>query len=417
MTAVPGHELVFVRGDGAWVWDVDGSKYLDATASLWYANIGYGRTELADAARRQLQELHAYSAYEYYATRPALALADRVSGLAPVRDAAVFFTTAGSDAIDTAAKIVRRYWHGVGRPNRRLIVARNDAYHGMNAFGTSLGGISANAVGFGPLVQDVIHVPPGDTAAVAQLFAERGPELAAFMGEPVIGAGGVYPPPPGYWPEIARLCHENDVLLVLDEVVTGFGRLGAWFGAERFDVEADIVVGAKGITSGYVPLGVVICSGRIQEPFWYGDAGMLRHGYTYSAHATACAVALANLDVIESERLIQHVRDLEPVLAAEVLSLADYPLVAGTRSIGLMAGVELASAPLGAFPTLLNRVISEARARGVLLRGIVGRVLQISPPFVVREADLRLLGSVLREALDAALRAVGTATVASGERR
>jgi adenosylmethionine-8-amino-7-oxononanoate aminotransferase len=406
MTRVASHELVLVRGMGPWVWDEGGNQYLDAVAGLWYANVGYGRAELADAASRQLRQLHAYSTFEGYANRPALSLAERVSELAPIQDAVAFFTTGGSDAVETAAKIVRRYWHAVGKPHRRLIVARTSAYHGMNAFGTSLGGIPPNRAGYGPLVESIVHVPHDDTNALAKLFDERGESVAAFLGEPVVGAGGVHPPAAEYWPEVRRLCREHDVLLALDEVITGFGRLGTWFGAERFGIEPDILVSAKGITSGYVPLGVVVCGQRVQEPFWRGEAGVFRHGYTYSGHAGACAVALTNLNILEREHLLDRVRALEPALAAEVHALTDHPAVGEVRSIGLMAGIELATEVLESAPDFLERVVAHARARGVLIRGIVGRVLQLSPPFVVTEADLAFIGQTLRTALDAALRSI-----------
>lgn len=413
MTAVPQNELVLDRGSGSWIWDADGNRYLDATASLWYANVGHGRRELADAAHAQLLRLAAYSTYDMYANEPVLALAERVCALAPIADAVVFFTTAGSDAIDTAAKIVRRYWTAVGAPKKRIFVVREGCYHGLNGFGTSLAGIDANATGYGELIKDVVRVARDDPADLERALQEHSGEVAAFFGEPVVAAGGVYPPSPGYWEEVQRICREHDVLLVADEVVTGFGRLGRWFGSLRYGFEPDLIVGAKGITSGYVPLGLVLCGTRVQEPFWRGSAGMLRHGYTYSGHATACAVALANLDIIEREQLIDRVASLEPLLSESIGTLAAHPLVNEVRSVGLMAAVQLSPDALSKDATLLGRVVGAARTRGVLLRGVVGHSLQISPPFVITPDEIELIAQTIGDALESVLHETETGAVAS----
>jgi len=292
---------------------------------------------------------------------------------------AVFFTTAGSDAVESAVKLARRYWTAVGRPEKQVVVAREKAYHGVSGYGTSLSGIALNREGFGELAPDVEHVPYGDVDALARLLGERADGVAAFIGEPVIGAGGVFPPPEGYWPAVERLCRAHDVLLVLDEVITGFGRLGEWFGAQYYGVEPDLFTFAKGITSGYVPLGGVVVGQRVQEPFWHGDAGMFRHGYTYSGHATACAVALANLEILEREGLVQHVKELEPVFAKKLRSLERAVEV---RSAGLVAGVQVEE---------VERVIVRLRELGVLTRAVGGNSLQICPPFVITEGEIDLL--------------------------
>ena len=316
-----------------------------------------------------------------------LELADRISGLAPLTDAAVFFTTAGSDAVESAVKLARRYWSAVGRPEKQVIVAREKAYHGVSGYGTSLSGIPANREGFGKLAPEVEHVPYGDVDALARLLDERAAEVAAFIGEPVIGAGGVYPPPDGYWPAVARLCREHDVLLVLDEVITGFGRLGEWFGAQRYGIEPDLFTFAKGITSGYVPLGGVVVGQRVQEPFWRGDAGMFRHGYTYSGHATACAVALANLEILEREDLVQRVKELEPTFAEKLRSIEG---VVEVRTAGLVAGVQVEE---------VERVVARLRELGVLTRVVGGHSLQICPPFVITEDELDFLAAQIAAAL------------------
>jgi adenosylmethionine-8-amino-7-oxononanoate aminotransferase len=403
MAEVAGSELVIVRGEGCELVDRDGRRYLDATAALWYCNVGYGRAEIASAVERQLRDLAAYSTFGAYANEPALALAERVAALAPLEDAKVFFTSGGSDAVDTAAKLARRYWHAVGRPEKLTVIGRRHAYHGMHAWGTSLGGIPANVEGLGTLMPDVVHVDPSSVdelaAAIEHLGAER---VAAFIGEPVLGAGGVVPPPDGYWPAVAELCREHDVLLIADEVITGFGRLGSRFGCERFGFVPDLLVFAKGITSGYMPLGGVVVGPRVQEPFWSGEGTWFRHGYTYSGHAAACAAGLANLDLLERERLIERVAELEPTLAEHVHSLRDHPLVGETRAIGLTAAVELDAAALERDPALVDRVVVLAREHGVLTRTLRGCAIHISPPFVITASQIETLAEGIRHSLDAA---------------
>jgi putrescine---pyruvate transaminase len=397
MSAVRARAVNIVRGEGALVWDDAGREYVDATAALWFCNIGHGRAEVAEAAARQMRELAAFHTFGPFTNPPAEELARRVAALAPVEDAKVFFTAGGgSDAIDTAGKLARAYWHVSGRPDKQVVLSRNLAYHGVNAYGTSLGGIPANAALFGRLVTDVEQVPWDDAdaleATVERLGAER---VAAFVCEPVVGAGGVLPPPPGYLDRVAEICSANDVLLVADEVITGFGRLGEWFGSGRFGIRPDLVTAAKGITSGYVPLGAVIASARVAEPFWQeGGAELLRHGYTYSGHATACAVALANLDVIESERLVERVRELESVLEAALRPLERHDLVREVRTVGLLAAVEVEG-------EAADGVAAEALERGVLTRALRGVALQISPPFVITEEQLGSVADAIRESLDA----------------
>ena len=401
MSQVAGREVVLDRAEGVWVWDRSGRRYYDATASLWYCNVGHGRAELAEAAAQQIRQLDSYSTFGRYANEPVLQLAERVCALAPIPDAVAFFTTGGSDAVDTAAKLVRRYWNAVGAPERQLIVVREGAYHGMNTYGTSLAGISANAAGYGDLVPGVVRVARGDAADLARTLQEHQGQVAAFFAEPVIGAGGVYPPVEGYWAAVQQLCRAHDVLLVVDEVITGFGRLGSWFGSQRYGIQADLMLCAKGITSGYFPVGAVLCGERIQEPFWRGSAGLFRHGYTYSGHATGAAVALANLDLIDSEHLVERVGQLEGVLASTLSALADHPLVGDVRTVGLTAAVELKADVVSEQPGAIDRVVQAAQGRGVLTRSLVGRALHISPPFITTPEELADLAVVVRQSLDA----------------
>lgn len=394
------HELVIVRGEGCWVWDRTGRRYLDASAGLWYCNVGHGRLELAEAAMKQMRKLAAYQTFDALANEPALELAARICQLSPVDGAAAFFTNGGSDAVDTAAKMARRFWQLSGQPGRQVIVARSGAYHGTNGFGTSLAGIEANALGWGPMVREVEHVAHDSVEQVAAILEERGDEVAAFIGEPVLGAAGVYPPAGWYWRDVSDLCREHGVLLIADEVVTGFGRVGAWFASERYAIEPDLIVCAKGLTSGYMPAGAVIAGSRVRERLWSEAAGVFRHGYTYSGHPTACAVALANLDIIEREELIERARELEPRFGVTLGSLSDHPLVDVVRTEGMLAGIELSSEALGAAPDLAASVVSEARERGVLTRALVGRTLQISPPLVITEGEIDVLQDRLSSALD-----------------
>jgi adenosylmethionine-8-amino-7-oxononanoate aminotransferase len=279
------------------------------------------------------------------------------------------------------------------------------AYHGMNAYGTSLGGIPANTAPFTPLVSQVEHVAWDDAAALEKCIESLGAgRVAAFFCEPVIGAGGVYPPPEGYLASVREICRRHDVLFIADEVITGFGRTGAWFASERFALDPDMIITAKGLSSGYVPVGAVIASARVAEPFWRpGSAEMFRHGYTYSAHPASCAVALANLDVIERERLVARVAELEPVLARAVAPLAGHDLVAEVRAgTGLLAAVEITERARAADPGLVQRLVADIRARGVITRQLRGVALQISPPFVITEAEIARIAEVFAAAFDAA---------------
>jgi putrescine aminotransferase len=275
-------ELVVERGEGVHIWDERGKRYLDATAALWYCNVGYGRDEIADAAAAQLRTLPAYSTFGDLSNRPAIELCERVAALAPVADSKVFLTSGGSDSIDTAAKMTRRYWQLVGQPDRTVFITRERAYHGMHIAGTSLAGIEANATGYGMLVGDVVKIAWDSTDELRDAIALATPgRVAAFFCEPVIGAGGVFAAPAGYLEEVRSICEETGVLFVADEVITGFGRVGDWFASSRWELRPDLVTCAKGITSGYLPMGAVIASPAVAEPFWKPGAGIWRHGYSY----------------------------------------------------------------------------------------------------------------------------------------
>ncbi len=394
-------ELTLARGDGSHVWDVNGTRYLDATAGLWFVNVGHGRAEIADAAADQMRRLASYHTFGDLTNEPTAELTDRVAGIAPMADAKVFLTSGGSDSIDTATKMVRRFWSLTGQPERTVLIRREHAYHGMHAAGTSLAGIRANADGYGPLLHEVVEVPWDDADALYETIDQLGRgRVAGFFCEPVMGAGGVFPPPPGYLEKARGICRDLGVLFIADEVITGFGRCGAWFASERFQLEPDLVTCAKGITSGYLPLGAVIAAPTVWEPFWREGAGMFRHGYTYSGHAAVSAAALANLDILEREGLVRRAAELESVLLTGLQTLTTHPLVREVRGgVGVLAAVQLTD-PVATDAALLGRVVPALRERGIMGRVLAGGALQISPPLVLTNDEVQELTDGLRAALD-----------------
>jgi putrescine---pyruvate transaminase len=408
MHTVADAELVIRSGDGAWIEDTAGNRYLDATAALWYCNVGYGRAEIADAVADQLRRLPAYNPFGAYAPERAIELSERLSALAPIPNAVVFLGSGGSDAVDTAAKLARRYWDVVGKPEKRIVVSREFGYHGMHGWGTSLVGIAPMKTGYGGnFIDEVVNVGSMDVETLGALFAERSGETAAFIGEPVIGAGGVYPPEDHYWPEVSRLCREHDVLLIADEVITGFGRTGHLWATTRYGIEPDMITFAKGVSSGYVPLGGVLVGERVRAPFWDEDVpgAVFRHGYTYSGHAGAAAAAMANLDIIEREGLVARVASLEPVLDRAVRRLVAAPGIGEIRTVGLTAAVAFRADLLAADPGLPERAVTAALRHGVATRVLRGHALQISPPFVITEAEIDTMVDGLRAALEDVARA------------
>jgi putrescine---pyruvate transaminase len=410
MHAVRSSELVLEGGEGTWVWTEDGSRYLDATASLWCVNIGHGRTEPGAAAAAQMAKLASYSTFGAFANRPALELSERLAGLAPVDDARIFLTSGGGDSIDTAAKLARRYFHALGQPERVHLIGRAQGYHGTHGHGTSIGGIPANRDGMGPLDPYTSHVPHDDLAAleaeVERIGADR---VAAIFAEPVMGAGGVHQPAPGYVEGIAALCARTGILFVADCVINAFGRLGEWFGPERFGVRPDMITFAKGVTSGYFPLGGVVVNGRVAAPFWDEPGNFFRHGQTYSGHPTGCAVAMANLDIIEREGLLGRGRELEGEIATALGQLAGHPLVGQVRAgTGALGAVAFDAEALAAHPDLPVRLYAQAKERGVLVRPM-GDGVAMSPPLVITDAEVEQVAEAVGEGLEAVAREVGVA--------
>ncbi len=315
--------------------------------------------------------------------------------------AKVFLSSGGSDAIDTAAKLARRYWWEVGEPDRTLLISRTASYHGTNGFGTALGGISSNRDGFGPL-PETIQVRHDSLEDLTQTFARVGPQrVAAVFVEPVIGAGGVHPPAPGYIEGVAELCEQTGALLVADSVICGFGRLGTWFGIERWDVEPAMIVFAKGATSGYLPLGGVIVSERIAEPFWRDPGGpVFRHGATYAGHATCCAAAIANISILEQDGLLERGREQEQPLFDALAPLAAHDLVSEVRGgVGTMAAVELTAEFRDRRPGAVASVMRETRAAGVMVRP-GGTAIAVSPPLTAGPEHFALIAQAIEQGLE-----------------
>lgn len=390
-------EFVITRGDGAYVWDRSGTRYLDATAGLWFANVGHGRVRIADAVAAQIARIAAYSTFGDNAVDVTVELAERLATIAPVPDSKVFFTSGGSDSIDTAAKLARRYWVEVGQPDKTVVIGREKAYHGMHVAGTALAGIPGNHDGYGQLMQDATTIGWDSGKALVEAVERIGADrVAAFFCEPVIGAGGVYPPPPGYLDEVRRICREQDILFVADEVITGFGRIGGdWFASGKHDLAPDLMTTAKGSTSGYQPMGAVFVAPRVAEPFFGPDAGVWwRHGYTYSGHAAAAAAAMANLDIIEEEGLLAHAARLEATLEERLAPLADHPAVEEVRSgTGALAAVQLVDASQA--PGLAHRL----RSHGIATRAVGTGAVQVSPAFVLTDEEVGVIADAIGAAL------------------
>ena len=404
MHVIADNEVVIASGDGAVITDTNGNDYIDATAALWYCNVGYGRREIADAVAEQLLRLHAYSSFGAYTTEATLRISDRLTAISPMPNSVVYLASGGSDAIDTAAKLARRYWDVVGKPHKTLLVSREHSYHGMHAMGTSLVGMPAMRNGYGgePFINEVVRVPALDVEAVARVFDQRRDEIAVFFGEPVIGAGGVIPPTESYWRDISALCKQYDVLLVADEVITGFGRTGQLWATQRYGIQPDMITFAKGVTSGYMPLGGVLVGERVRAPFWDEPiaVAVFRHGYTYSGHSGAAAAALANLDIIEREGLVERVRLLEPVLDRAVRRLEGAPMVGEIRTVGLTAAVALTPAQLEKDPATPDKVVAAALRHGVASRVLRAHAIHISPPFVITEDQIDAMVDGIGNALE-----------------
>ncbi|MGB3887536.1 aspartate aminotransferase family protein [Gordonia sp. (in: high G+C Gram-positive bacteria)] len=378
--------FVIARGEGTRVYDDKGNEYIDATAGLWFANIGHGRQEMADAVAKQLSTIAHFSNFGDLASDATIELAERIAAMAPVPGSKVLFTSGGSDAIESAVKLSRRYWVEQGQPSKKIVVGRSKAYHGMHVAGTSLAGIPANGDGYGAeMMPDTGTVDWDDAKSLLGYIERVGAEnIAAFFAEPIIGAGGVYLPPDGYLREVREICRDHDVLFVADEVVTGFGRIGGneWFASSRFDLEPDMMTTAKGLTSGYVPMGALIVAPKVAEPF-FGGGVWWRHGYTYGGHSAAAVAALTNIDIIEREGLLNDANRLESDLAAAFSPLAEMDQVSEVRTgLGAVTAVQLADGAKGPAAVL------KLREYGVCGRAAGVGALQLSPSFTMTTEEV-----------------------------
>jgi len=410
---------VIRRARGCTLVDEDGRELLDALAGLWCVNVGYGRAEIADAVAEQMRAVAYYPSFFNTTTEPTIRLAAKLATHTPTHLRHAIFSNSGSEANETALKLVRAYWKLRGRRGKTKVLSRTFAYHGVGLATTSLTGLPSCTEPFDLPLPGFVHVPGPhsygsgksheDYAAWCLAETEKAIEregahtIAAFFAEPVQGAGGVVVPPPGHLQALRALCRRHEILFVADEVITGFGRLGAWFGSVLWDLEPDLLTTAKGITSGYLPLGATLVSNEIASALETG--GTLAHGFTYTGHPAACAAALANLDILERERLVERVRDdVGPRFQAALHALGDHPLVADVRGFGLIGAIEL-RAPRGgpranAGPNMLGLAAHQlAREEGVIVRGIRDLVA-LSPPLVVTHDELDRMFAALTRALD-----------------
>ena len=389
-------EFISIRsGKGAVVVDTNGNEYIDGMGSLWYANVGYGREEIADVVADTLRQLGAYHTFDPFTNPQTEELAAKIVELSPYEDARVFFGSSGSEAVDTAMKLARIAHREAGRPEKTIIVSRERGYHGTNYGGTSVQGIAPNRDGFGPLVPGIINVVADDDEAMKKIFAEHGDEIAAVITEPIQGAGGVWPPPDGYLSHLRDLCDTYGAFLIFDEVITGFGRTGKWFGSQFYGVTPDLITFAKAVTSGYVPLSGVIVGPKVLAGLEANEGFVLRTGYTYSGHPAACATALKCIEIQEREGLLARATAIGERLGSGLRALRDEGLLVDVRGEGAVWGISV------------NDGVNVVAARdallsmGVIMRPIPPSHLTMCPPLVITDEQLDTMVSALRAVLTA----------------
>lgn len=413
---------VITRAEGVYLYESGGRRILDGMSGLWCVNLGYGRRELADAAYRQMQELPYYNSFFQVAHPPAIELARLLSEVTPPQFKHVFFTGSGSEANDTVVRTVRHYWNVLGQPERTVIISRHNAYHGSTMAGASLGGMKPMHEQGGLPIPGIVHIRQpywfaegGDLSreefglvaarALEEKILQIGPEkVAAFIGEPIQGAGGVIIPPSTYWPEIQRIVDKYGILLIADEVICGFGRTGRWFGSEYFGIRPDLMPIAKGLSSGYLPIGGVMVGDRVAEVMTT-KAGEFNHGFTYSGHPVACAVACAAIKILRDERIVERVNDdVGPYLQRRWQELASHPLVGEARIVGLIGALELVKdkSRRQGFPDpgevgVICRDL--CIANGLVMRAVRDTMI-IAPPLVITHGQIDELVEKARLALD-----------------
>ena len=370
-----------VRGDMALLWDDKGNEYIDGIGSLWYCQIGHGRTEMADAVAAQISTLETYSTFDPFTNPLAEEVAEVIASLSPIANSRVFLCGSGSESIDSAMKIARTSQIQSGHPERSAIISRNRGYHGTNYGGTSAQGLPLNKVGYGTLLEGVFQVEADDIEAMSVAFQQNKGNVAAVIAEPVQGAGGVWPATREYLEALRRLCDDNGAYLIFDEVITGFGRLGEWFGATYYGVTPDMITFAKGVTSGYQPLGGVITGPAINAALTADPTFFLRHGYTYSGHATVCAAALKNIEIMKREQLVQRAQHVGQRIEAGLAALSLDGTLTGYRGAGAIWA--------GKLPDSLDAtVVRDAMiTKGVIARSIPG-VIAFCPPLVITDAQV-----------------------------
>ena len=374
--------IKLVRGQGALVWDDKGNELVDGMASLWYCAVGHGRKEIADAVANQIETLEAYSTFDPFTSEPVEQLAAKLVSLCPMPDARVFFCGSGSEAVDSAMKLARLAHVQAGRPERTLIISRMRGYHGTNYGGTSAQGLPLNKVGYGPLVPDVEQIASDDLEALSVLMTQRGNTVAAILAEPLQGAGGVYPPSADYLKGLRKLCDQHGAFLIFDEVITGFARLGTWFGANFYGVKPDLLCFAKAVTSGYQPLGGVFVGNAVRKPLEADPDFFLRHGYTYSGHASACVAALVNLEIIEREGLRDRATVIGKRIGDALQALARDGVIDHARGDGAVwaAGLHASQSNIKIRDRMLEL--------GAITRAINADTNTFCPPLVISDAQL-----------------------------
>jgi len=384
-----------VRGQGSVVYDNHGNQYIDAMASLWYCAVGHGRSDMAEAIARQAGTLAAYSTFDPFTNEPAEELAEKLVGIGPIPKSRIFFTSSGSESVDTAMKLARLAHVQAGHPERTLIISRQRGYHGTTYGGTSAQGIPPNREGYGPLVGDVEQVAADDIEAMATLMAQRGNTIAAVLVEPLQGAGGVFPPTEGYLESVRRLCDQHGAFLIFDEVISGFGRLGTWFAADHYKVVPDLMTFAKAVTSGYQPLGGVFVGPAVRAPLEADANFFLRTGFTYSGHPTACAAALKNIEILEREDLLARAVHIGKSLSTGLQSLADDGLIASIRGDG---AVWAASHHPHRDPMVIRDRMLDL---GVITRAIGADANTFCPPLVTSDSQIDQIVDTLATVLSA----------------
>jgi len=384
--------LTLVSGHGSTVVDSNGKEYIDAMASLWYVNIGHGRQDMIDAIVAQANKLATYHTFGPFTNEPTEQLAAMIAGMVPMDRARVFFTSSGSEAVDSAMKIARVAQREAGHPERQIIISREHGYHGVTYGGTSAQGIPANREGFGPLVGKVVNVPSDNVEAMSQVFDEFGGEIAAVLTEPLQGAGGVYPPPPGYLDSLRRLCDQHGAYLIMDEVICGFGRTGQWFGSDTYGIRPDIMTFAKAVSSGYVPLGGVAVGSAVRDALEANEGFVLKHGHTYSGHPLATAAGIKAIEIQQEEGLVERANHIGARLSAGLQALADDGTIDHHRGIGAVWGAQMADGV--DTPAVRQRMLE----MGVIVRPF-DDTLGMCPPLIITDEEIDKVVDVMATAI------------------